>query len=432
MKNLLVLTLLCLCALPGYSQQSNVNTHGLSQADFDAINKAVELVDKGLADLALQDFDRILAANPDNYLAQYERLYALYKTGRTADAMKDYKKFLKHPDVTELAYHLIGQILKSEGRMKEREKVINEGLKHFPNSGLLYMIAGIDALQSHDFEKGLHYLNTGIKQDPMFMKNYYCAAQTMFQMKDFKTWALVYAETAMLLNNVDPELSADLASMIRKCYLNSISITPDSTSVSLTPARALIEIENKETKKQKDVLTKTNTILAFPGVYEGCTDLAVKQMSQTDKSFTASIDQLSRLRKNILENYYNITDNLYGDMMYLFPFQKKVLDAGYWEAYNYYLFGSLFPQEFEAWIKEHKASIDEFYRWYTNGQFVLDSEHSVCLLTAYNHTTMYTAIGALSLEAELLGEHPQTVDDLFKMLKESKTLFDLEKWNTDK
>lgn len=423
MKTLFILVALCLASCTAWAQQQPVNTRGLSQTDYEALVKAVGLVDKGLADLAIPDFDRLIAANPDNYVVQYERLYALCQMERYADALKDYKKILKHKDATATTYHLVCVALHKENRLKEEHKVLKEGLKRFPDAGMLYCVAGENDLSQNKINEAVANFNTGIERDPIFDKNYAMAGQILCQIDGQKPWGLVYLETAMLLN-VDRkhEQHLAMAKMMHDCYMQSVHISADSTYVDLVEKREIITV--KKRPDDADALTYADTTLGFPGVFADCAELAAKAMAATDATFTGSIEQLISLRKGILENYYDKGRCIFLDAMYLFPFQKAVIDAGYWEAYNYFLFGYLFPDEYAKWIDDNEGKLNEFVKWYTDGKFVLDGNHTVGMYSIFNGCKIFPLLGSMLIEAQLLGGDPQDAQEIIQYLVDSPKIID--------
>lgn len=417
MKHILILMLVSLFVVGAQAENAGVDTHGLSKEDYDALAKAVDLVDKGLGDLAQPEFDRLVAENPDNYLAQYERLYSLCRQGKYDEVVKSYKKLLKHKEVTPVAYHLLGVALTKVEKRKEAAKVVKEGLKKFPDAGVLYMLAASWAYSDKDYATSIRLYNQGISRDPMFWKNYLLASKLLLQSKEFKAWGLVYAETAMLLEEEHHyEEHIDLASEIRDCYMECIHLENDSAYARFAPSREIfVDVDSKQAYP------------GFCGLFEGCADVSLSNMDMGDKGFTGSLSQLSQFRKGLVEAYYEKAAALYGNFVYLLPFQKNVIDAGFWEEYNYFLFGYLFPNEYNEWLEANPGKLNAFVKWYKDGRFVLDAEHSVGIDNA--KCIVGPLEGITYMQAVLMGQQPSTGKELIDLLMDSEIVFTIKDMN---
>jgi hypothetical protein len=51
--------------------------------------------------------------------------------------------------------------------------------------------------------------------------------------------------------------------------------------------------------------------------------------------------------------------------------QQSIIDAGYFEAYNYLLFQSARRDEFNQWIKEHQADYQAWTDWLAKNKFTV-------------------------------------------------------------
>ena len=367
----------------------------LSPEDQELLSKVVKLVDEGLSEAVIPDFDLLAKKYPKNYLVQYERAYNLYMLGRYDEVLKLKKFLLNHKFSTERTYQLIGNSYDNSGDSKKAVKVYEEGLKRFPHSGSLYLELGAVSLSQKDYDKALEYYNRGILAQPDFASNYYRAAMLYLASERGKVWGLVYAETAVLLAPSNDERHEVMAASIVDCLKESVRMSfgdKDSLSVKLTPNRN-IQID----EKTKDVY------LDFPGIYEAAIELPLNKMFMEKVLFTGSLSQLIEVRRGLVENYFSVTDNLYGSSMYLLEFQKKIIDAGHWDAYNYFLFMPCFPEEFEAWYSADNAPLDSFIDWYNNAPFILGDGRSVNPMQIFDHYRPVDMMESLTLQYKLLG-----------------------------
>ncbi|MDE5608122.1 MAG: hypothetical protein K2I64_04220 [Muribaculaceae bacterium] len=365
----LTLTIMLLLAggFYGYTQDG---IDELSATDRELLYKAVDLVDGDMSESALEDFDMLAKKYPKNYLVQYERAYALYSLHRYDQVIKAQEFFLSHKDADELAFQLVGNAYDITGDRRKAAEIYNEGLKRYPNSGKLYLELGNIYNLDKDYDKAFENYNTGIRVDPNFASNYFQAANLYLNSEGGKVWGLIYAEAEILLAPSNEFRHQQMASMMVDCFRENIKLNYDSAktslSVTLTPTRT-IRID-----------PETHIVyLNFPGVYETVLQTPLMSMLLNHEQFTASIPQLIEIRRGAIDTYYALTDNLYGKSMYMMEFQKEVIDAGHWDAYNYFIFSGCYPEEFDAWYEEHEEEFDSFVDWYNNTPFTLGNGRSV-------------------------------------------------------
>lgn len=404
MKQLFFVLLTITCCIIGYPQNSaNESFNLLNPADQEMLTNAIGLVDGGMSEAAMADFDFLAKKYPDNYIVQYERLYNLYTLGRFKEVVKGGKRLLKHKHAAENVFQMVGNAYDITGDRKKAAKTYLKGLELFPKSGSLYLELGNLSVSDKDYNKALEYYNLGIVVQPDFASNYYRAAQLYLSSTDGKVWGLVYAEAAFLLAPSNESRHNDIANMITKCLKENIHLSEadgkQKLSVTLSPARNV-----KIAPKTKQVY------MAFPGIYEGAILKPLIQLAVTHTIFTGNLAQLTEIRKGAVEAYYTATDNVYGNSMYLLEFQKKIIDAGHWEAYNYYLFMPAFPEEFTEWYDTHSDSFEAFATWYNNAPFTLGDDQSVsCLIISNDHTavdltTWLSIASKLSVDSEISGQ----------------------------
>ena len=347
---------------------------------------------------------------PESYVVHYERMCALYRLQRYDETVKAAKVLIKQKNATGAVYQVYGNALDDAGKKDEAIKIYNEGVKLFPETGILYLELGVINLRENNYVGAITEFEKGIVADPGFASNYYRAAQILFASGgNNKVWALVYGESAALLALTNQNRMKEMAGDIRDLWKESVEVVGDSVKVSL--------MKNKEFKIS---INGDNAQLAFPNVFEGCASLAVLQNEGMMNPFTASLEQLITLRRGLVENYYKVTDNLFGNSMYLLPYLKSILDAGHWEAYNYFLFGSVFPEELNKWIDDNEEKLYAFAAWYNEHPYVLDATHTVSdlqvdrdhrkidLIEAIRITSCFASGKAPSDEPSDAPDHPST------------------------
>ncbi len=397
MKQTVILLLLLLCGNISYAQSTDDDDfNALAPEDQELLAKIVELVDQGLSEAVMPDFDVLAKKYPKNYLVQYELAYNNYVLKRYDEILKNREFLLGNERASERSYQLIGNSYDLSGERKKAAKIYKEGLERFPQSGSLYMELGVLYYLEKDYEKALEYYNRGIEVDPNLSSNYYKAARIYLLSQSYKVWGLIYAESAILLDPSDDARHEEMARMIIDCLKENIKMNvDDKAGFSVTLAKS----------SQMKIDEATNTVyLSFPGIYEGATVRPLTKLLLEHQPFVCDMRQLIDIRKGLVDTYFSVTGNLYGNSMYLLEYQKRIIDAGHWDAYNYFLFMQCFPEEFGEWYSANTSSMDAFIDWYNNDPYTLGDGRSVDALQIFNSYRPIDLQEALGIQGRLIIE----------------------------
>ena len=89
---------------------------------------------------------------------------------------------------------------------------------------------------------------------------------------------------------------------------------------------------------------------------------------KSEKRDTITITDFIEIRK-VAANAYKDWENRYPN--YLFEYQKKVIDAGYFEAYTMDLFKDVYADEYKTYIakEENQKTLDAYKAWMTKNPF---------------------------------------------------------------
>ena len=140
MKKTLLLSMIALLAvLTGMAQTTAAD---LSESARTRLDKAITLMDTGMAQTAIEILSNLDKEYPDNYNVLYEMCYAYWVSGEKKKALDILKRLESHPAATFMVYHLEGNCLDDMGKSKEAIKAYNRGLERFPNAPLLYVEQG--------------------------------------------------------------------------------------------------------------------------------------------------------------------------------------------------------------------------------------------------------------------------------------------------
>ncbi len=321
--------------------------------------EAIELMDNGKIKESIKLLKEAEKLDPERFDYPYELAYAHYIDQDYKGAIKILEKNKNHKNVNERLFQLLGNSYDVIGKTEKAFAAYDEGLKKFPNSGMIHLEKGNVYWGKEKYNEALPFYEKGIELDPSFSSNYY-RATLLYCSSTEEVWGLIYGEIFMNLER-NSKRTSEISKLLYNTYKSQINITSDTSfSVSFSQ-NAQINISD---------LSDTNNIkLPFGiGVYEPT--LMLSMISET----SIDINSLYRIRENFINSYYeNKRNEDYPNI--LFDYQKKVRDAGHFEAYNHWILMKGDEDNFEKWHSENEKKWEAFIEWFTNNGLKLDNEH---------------------------------------------------------
>lgn len=325
---------------------------------LDKGKEAIKLMDNGKFDESIKLLEEAQKFDPDDINYPYELGYAYY-------AKKDYKKaskylesILKHKDINDRVYQLLGNTYDNLGKSDKAIETYEAGLKLFPNSGNLYLELGVMQMGKKDYNKALSYYEKGIEVAPRFSSNYYWAAKIYCSSTE-EVWGMIYGEIFMNLER-NSKRTAEISKLLYDTYKSEIKFSSDTSfSVSFSQ-NASINIS--------DLTDPSNMKLPFGvGVYEPTLMFSMLSVKTID------INSLDNVRSAFVDNYFtNGHDKTYPNV--LFSYQKQVKEAGHIEAYNHWILMKGDEDGFDKWQSANKDKWDSFVKWFgDNGLKINDA-----------------------------------------------------------
>ncbi len=350
-KRTIVSLLTCIfCTLTVFSQN-----YPLSLEDKEKLNHAIELVDGGKVDSSLYILEALVKKYPKNYIVNYEYAFSLVRKGDYKGANKTVRKLENHPEANDALHAMIGNTYDFMGQPDKALKAYQNGLKKFPNSGLLYVEQGNVYFNQQKYEEALNYYEHCIEMAPMYPTGYLRASMIYLSSSE-PIWGMIYAEMFSLLKPNARECRALCDGSVAALRKNIKMLGDTALQVSLTYKNS-IYIQKKP--KADDLLNALSTALtAFEVKYEHHVFEAVKLIGYKD---TIDFDLFCKIRQNVADSIVK-TDYSLG----LFKFQKSIIDAGFWQAYNMLIYGKSFPTEYAAFMADEEKvnQLKAFMTWY--------------------------------------------------------------------
>jgi len=318
-------------------------------------DKARELMDNGQPDEAIKLLEEAKKLDPDNYFYDYEIGYAYSIKKDYKTSLKIFKDVVKYDNATDQCFQMLGNFYDINGEPDNALKAYDNGLKKFPNSGRLYLEKGNVYWNQEKYEEALPFYERGIEVDPKFPSNYY-RATLIFCSSTEVVWGMIYGEIFLNIER-NSERTSKISKLLFDKYKSQIKIKNDSISVSFSKDNTINVTDLKDT---------SNFILPFgTGCYEPILLLSIKGEKEID------INSLDRIRKNFIDNYYSKDFNIiYSNV--LFDYQKKILQAGYLDAYNHWILTNGDEENFAKWQAENEDKWNNFVNWFEENGLKLD------------------------------------------------------------
>lgn len=164
-----------------------------------------------------------------------------------------------------------------------------------------------------------------------------------------KVWAVIYGEVFCNLSSDKGHIS-QMGSLMFDWYDKALSVQGTSVSANLT--------ENAEASQKQP---------PFEPQFEMAFLMGAVPFGGNIKPL--SIHLLSDIRKNQLTllAQKKIASNE------LIRWQQAIITAGHFEAYNYWLFQSARPNEFNQWLGQHQAQLQSWLDWQSQNKFTVSS-----------------------------------------------------------
>ncbi|MCX7737416.1 MAG: tetratricopeptide repeat protein [Candidatus Kapabacteria bacterium] len=353
MRILFVLITTVLIVSVAYSKKAKPDK---SDAFF---KKGIELLNNGDNEKAIEQFEKAHKLKPEVLDYIYEIALAYYN-------MKDYEKAIEildtlrnHKDVNDQVYQLLGNSYHFIENSDKALEIYSEGLEKFPNSGRLYMEYGLALVGKKRVREVIGYWEKGIEVEPAYENNYYYLAK-YFSRTGEKIWTLLYSEIYL---NIAKNFKRrdEISKLLYETYNSGLFSQEDSLyKVSFSEVRILSE--NLENKKIPFQMAFQNTMVEStkPYILMKTTSLPVKD--------------IIKIREQFLKNWFSKKYNeIYPNIV--FEFQKKFLDSGNFEAYNYWLFDVADKKEFESWQKQNLKKFKSFLKELVKSPLKLDKNN---------------------------------------------------------
>lgn len=316
------------------------------------LNRAVLLIDRGELVEAEKEIKQSIAKGIDTLPLHYELAWIYYITADYQKAIQTLEPLCERADVTPDIYQLLGNAYDEKGDFNSAITQYNKGLAKFPNAGCLYLEKGNISYKSNRYEDAFFYYEKGIEIEPEYPSNYFRASQLFFASTEM-VWGAMYGEIFMNLEKHAEERCKQMSKTLYDCYFDQIKFNGRKVEVDFN--NPVIVYSNSEERPN-----------LFPESFRSAMTKACNGYRYLD------IKTLVQIRKKFINEFYaNFSD--FDNV--LFDYHKKLINAGHFEAYNYWLFAYGANAEANQWVKQNKTKWDSFLQWLENNPLKIEKEN---------------------------------------------------------
>ncbi len=319
--------------------------------DADSIlTKVISLIDKGELVEAENLMTKAIGQGVNTLALHHELAWVYYIQTDYDKAIKVLEPLCERTDVTPDVYQLLGNAYDEKGQFNAAVSAYDKGLKKFPNSGCLYLEKGNISYKANRFEDAFFYYEKGIELDPEFSSNYYRASLLFFASTEM-VWGAMYGE--LFMNLEKSERCKEMSKALFDCYFDQIKFNAGKAEVDFD--NTIIVYSNSPERPN-----------LFPESFRSAMTKACRGKRYLD------LRTLVEIRKRFITEFYATYpdfDNV------LFDYHKQLIQAGHFEAYNYWLFAYGALDQTNQWVKQNQSKWDSFLKWIEENPLKITQEN---------------------------------------------------------
>ena len=351
MKKILLLLVLSVISVSSLAQV-------FSEEENERIDLALSYSDNGREDEAIAIYDELIKKHPDVSGLKFEKAYCYYQKQDYKNAYKTLKPTLSAPDANPQYFAVAGNAQDMMGKPKDALKTYQAGLEKFPDSGYLHLETGNVLIGLGYTAQGVGYYEHGIEVDPGFASNYYRAAQLLST--DYPVKAIIYAETHNLIYDPNGPRWPEVSKLLYDAYNENIHFEADTVRTTFSRDRtSTIDKKDVESGASPTSLLEQMSRIARELSFSDAMNESVDAEALKAAGGQLTLAELTAIRRRFLEHFEAKEQDRYP----VFAVQRKVLDAGHWEAYNMFMLREGRPEEFKAWLQDHESDLIAYFEF---------------------------------------------------------------------
>ena len=356
MRKILLLLVLSVISVSSLAQV-------FSEEENERIDLALTYSDNGREDEAIAIYDELIKKHPDVSGLKFEKAYCYYQKQDYKNAYKTLKPTLSAPDANPQYFAVAGNAQDMMGKPKDALKTYQAGLEKFPDSGYLHLETGNVLIGLGYTAQGVGYYEHGIEVDPGFASNYYRAAQ--YLSADYPVKAIIYAETHNLIYDPNGPRWPEVSKLLYDAYNENIHFETDTVRTTFSRDRTItIDKKDVESGASPTSLLEQMSRIARELSFSDAMNESVDAEALKAAGGQLTLAELTAIRRRFLEHFEAKEQDRYP----VFAVQRKVLDAGHWEAYNMFMLREGRPEEFKAWLQDHESDLIAYFEFMSGAE----------------------------------------------------------------
>lgn len=310
---------------------------GLYQQATDAINQKDY-------DKAINVYFQAIRMQPNNVMLRRDLAYAYFLSGKYDEGLQVVNEVISSNSADEQTYQIASALELAKGNSKKASRILDDGLKKFPNSGILYNAKGNNiSTDPKKLEEAVEYFVKGIEANPRYAMNYFNASRLLLELKQ-PFWSIMYGEIYTILDPLSPR-TIDAKKNLLQAYNDLFAAQTN---------------EDLPSFKKRD---RSNTSFSLE---EMSLPIYFNNYAAVADGFSA--ENLIMLRTRfMLEWQTKYPANRHS----LFQYYNLLLENGYFDAYNQSLFGSMSDsQKFASWLKMNNEHYKQYAAWISQNPYM--------------------------------------------------------------
>lgn len=356
MKKLLVFFMLS--GLISLSQTVSSQALSPGQLALAKCDSATKLADKGNIGESIRLLKDAVQLDPLPIRYPSELAYSFYLNNDAPSAIAILDQLSLRADADEKLFIFLGSLYSQNQQPVKALETYRSGVQRFTQSAPLYAALASGLMKSRSYYSALANAEKGIQADPSFADNYYLAAQLYCHSSE-KVWGMLYGEIYLSLNQIKDSLkSQQISQLLFSTFQGAVHIGQgENMYVDFSDIATGNGSENESAKLPYQV-----------GVYENLMLNAAKDETVLD------LYTLNLIRTRFLKSYFEKEINAkYPNV--LLEYQAEIANAGFFEAYNNWLFQAGNSREFVSWIAKNSSQYSAFQTWIKSNPITLSRSH---------------------------------------------------------
>lgn len=332
-KNIFLFTAIGLLSRYSLSAQSNLNPELLKMQE----NAQLSLSQGDYAN-AIMLLNQAIHLAPNDVTLRRDLAYTYFLSGKVKKAKEVIDPVVVSDFADEQTFQLAAAIEDALGSYGRAKRLLKRGITKFPHSGLLYNSQGNLYFKNKNAKSAIASWINGIQAEPSYPMNYYNVAKS-YHADGEALWSVLYSEIYINLEEHQtrtPEMKKILVESYQKLFSPG-----ENEKLPEFNAGRLSDDGNSGFENTFRKLMIQNATLLRNGI---------------------NVETLTMLRTRFALNWKNQYSATFS--FTLLTYHQKLLQEGYFDAYNQWLFGAYTDsQAFSQWIKQHGKLYADFENW---------------------------------------------------------------------